>query len=81
MDRKWMAKSIASIYKLERENVDVIMYISNNKAGAFNILKTPIKFEPRNLPLIGKVINTKNIDNRIFNLSNWRFNLSDFDVR
>ena len=32
------------------------MYVSNNKAGAFNILKTPVKFEPRNLPLIGKVI-------------------------
>ena len=81
MDRKWMSKTIASIYKLERKNVDVIMYISNNKTGAFNIFKTPVKLEPRNLPLIGKIINTKNIDNRIFQLSNWRFNLSDFDVR
>jgi len=81
LDRKWMAKSIASIHKLERENVDVIMYISNNKSGIFNILKTPRKFEPRNLPLIGKIISKDVIDNRVFNLSNWRFNLSDFDVR
>jgi hypothetical protein len=81
MDRKWMAKTIASIYKLERKNVDVIMYISNNKTGTFNILKTPIKFEPRYLPLIGKVINPEHIDDRVFQLSNWRFNLSDFDVR
>jgi len=81
MDRKWMAHTIASIYKLERKVIDVIIYISNNNLGTFNILKTPAKFEPRPLPLIGKVINSEHIDDRILQLSNWRFNLSDFDVR
>jgi hypothetical protein len=81
LQARWLAKTVRAIYDREKNTVAVIMYISNTKLGAFNILKAPSKFEPRPLPLIGRIINSSNIDNRIFELSNWRFNLSDFDVR
>jgi hypothetical protein len=81
MQAKWLAKTVRTIYEREGNTVDLIMYISNRSLRVFNILKVPLKFEPRPLPLIGRIINPGNIDDMVFELSNWRFNLSDFDVR
>lgn len=78
--RKWMGQVIKSIYCREKNNIDIILYIGNNFMTPLNMLRVPQKFEPRTLNLIGKIVSDK-IDNRIFNLDCWQFNLSDFDVR
>jgi len=81
VESKWLSQVVKIIYKRDKENIDVILYISNNGANAPNLIRTPLKYEPRRLSLTGKIINEDKIDKRIFELSNWKFNLSDFDVR
>lgn len=81
MQNTWLAATVKYILKKERANIDIIMYISNTNLGILNLLKAPVKFQPRPLPLIGKVISTGKIDRRIYEMANWAFNLSDFDVR
>lgn len=81
METQWLSFAIREILKREKSAIDLIMYISNSNLGIWNILKAPLRYQPRPLPLIGKLINTEKIDERIFNMNNWTFNLSDFDVR
>jgi len=69
------------LFSFEKHNINVILYISNKGMRSPNIIKVPKKYEPRPLPLTGKIINTVKIDERIFEPANWTFNLSDFDVR
>jgi len=80
-EKKWMTKVISLIYKIEKRKVDVILYVANNILYTHNILKTPEKFEPRTLTLIGKINHSDKVDFKVFEIDNWIFNLSDFDVR
>lgn len=81
MDNKWLSFTVKEILRREKSVIDLIMYISNSNLEIWNVLKAPLRFQPRPLPLIGKVINPEKIDPRIFDMDNWTFNLSDFDVR
>jgi hypothetical protein len=81
IERKWMAKVISLIYRNEKRNIDAILYIANNIIYTHNILKTPEQFEPRALTLIGKINHSNKVDLKVFEIDNWIFNLSDFDVR
>lgn len=80
-ESNWFTKVIKTIQKEEKHNIDVILYISNKGPRSPNIIKVPKKYEPRPLPLCGNILNTDKIDERIFEPTNWVFNLSDFDVR
>jgi hypothetical protein len=76
----WLRKVFKLIYARERYNIDVIIYIGNNLNSQINLFKVPRKLEPRILKLIGISLSGK-VDDRIFELKNWQFNLSNFDVR
>jgi hypothetical protein len=76
----WIRKVVKLIYARERGNIDIIIYIGNNLRSQINLFKVPGKFEPRILKLIGKSLSEK-VDNRLFDLKNWQFNLSNFDTR
>ncbi len=78
--KNWMGRVVKEIHSREKKRVDIIMYIGNNLRVPINLIKVPRKFEPRTLHLIGKCLSGR-VDQRIFSLSNWKFNLSDFDVR
>lgn len=80
LSKRWMGKVVKLIYDRERSNIDIIMYIGNKLKTPVNLFKVPRKFEPRILYLIGNSLSEK-VDDRIYNLDNWLFNLSDFDVR
>jgi hypothetical protein len=76
----WMRKVVKLIHAREKKYIDVIVYIGSNLNTQINLFKVPRKFEPRILHLIGKSLSEK-VDDRIYNLDNWFFNLSNFDVR
>jgi hypothetical protein len=81
MEKRWLSKVVRKIAARERQCIDLVMYVSNTHLGIPNLIKTPARFQPRTLTLIGKVLNSQFVDDRIFSMLNWRFNLSDFDVR
>jgi hypothetical protein len=76
----WMRKVVKLIHAREKKHIDVIIYIGNNLKTQINFYKVPRKFEPRILQLVGHSLSDK-VDDRIYNLDNWLFNLSNFDVR
>jgi hypothetical protein len=80
VSKGWLGKVVKIIYKREKGNMDIIIYIGNKLRAPINLFKVPRKFEPRILNLIGKALSDK-VDDRIYNLDNWLFNISDFDVR
>lgn len=81
LEKKWLSKVISLIYRKEKRKIDVILYVANSNLNTHNILKTPEKFEPRVLTLIGKINHSDKVDLKVFEINNWAFNLSDFDVR
>jgi len=80
MSTKWLSKTVNQILKQERENIDLVLFISFRKLKIWNLIKVPLNHEPRKLNLIGTCLN-KDLEIEIFNLQNWHFTLSDFDVR
>jgi hypothetical protein len=76
----WMRNVVKIIHAREKKHIDVIIYIGNNLKTQINFYRVPRKFEPRILHLVGSSTSDK-VDDRIYNLDNWLFNLSNFDVR
>jgi len=80
ISKRWIGKVVKQIKMREKKNIDVIIYIGNKIKTPFNLIQVPRKLEPRVLHLIGNSLNEK-VDDRIYNLNYWQFNLSNFDVR
>jgi hypothetical protein len=80
MSKRWIGKVVKLIKMREKKNIDIIIYIGNKIKTPVNLVQVPRKFEPRILHLIGHSLNEK-VDDRIYNLNYWHFNLSNFDVR
>ena len=59
---------------------DAIMYIDSVPMTPHKAIRVPRKWEPRNLHLIARAV-TDRVDERVMDVDNWQFNLSDFDVR
>jgi hypothetical protein len=78
---EWLSEVTRDIWRNERQNIDLIIYIGIDIPFMPNLFKIPLRYEPRTLHFIGKVINPDKIDHRINHIKNWQFNLSDFDVR
>ncbi len=78
--KSWAGSVVKQIYTLEKKHIDIIIYIGNNLKPPINLIKVPHKLEPRSLHLVGHSLSEK-VDDRIYNMDNWLFNLSDFDAR
>jgi hypothetical protein len=77
----WLNETVRHIWHEERRCIDLILYVGTGVPRVHNLFKVPACFEPRALHLIGKVLNPENTDDRIYQIKNWQFNLSDLDVR
>jgi len=77
----WLSESVRHIWREERRTIDLILYAGTGVPRVHNLFKVPARFEPRALHLIGKVLNPESINDRIYQIKNWQFNLSDLDVR
>ena len=70
-------------YLINKTNSDIILYIGLMKIFQTLLLKVPIKFEPKRLPLTCDILN--NEDTEIFadmlEIKNWNFGLLNYDVR
>jgi hypothetical protein len=81
LSANWLSEAVRHIWRKERQNIDIILYVGAGCPGVPNLFKVPLRFEPRRLHLIGKVLNPEKIDDRIHCIKNWQFNISDLDVR
>ena len=72
--------AIKKLLILHRE-VEIIIYASNLNFFIKNLLPIPKKISPINFKAQGLILNSKEIDERIFDQNNWMLDFSNFDVR
>ena len=73
-------KTTKAIFCKEKSNIDIIVYIGNFGFKPRNLFLVSPRFAPRILRLCGKKIDDT-LDDRIYEIDNWRYNLADLDVR
>lgn len=80
LSKKNIESSVNYIYKKHKKEIDTIMYIGNISYSPINLIKVPLKYEPKNINFIGLALEENVFDDKIFDLQKWESNLSDFDV-
>ncbi len=80
LSKKNIESSVNYIYKKHKKEIDTIMYIGNISYSPINLIKVPLKYEPKNINFIGLTLEENVFDDKIFDLQKWESNLSDFDV-
>ena len=61
--------------------VDIIIYVGKLPSRPAGLWKVPDSKKPRKIRMTGKILIPDAVDGSVFNIDNWRVNLSDFDVR
>ena len=73
--------TVKEIIKLEKNNMDLILYVGNLPFKYYGLIRIPRKVEPKNFYFTGHILNGSQIDKKIFcNFSNWDVNLSNYDL-
>jgi len=76
-----LENAVKELYKQEKNNIDMIIYVGNLDFGVKNLFRVPEKYRPKNVYMSGKILDDTMIDERVFDLANWNVNLSNYDVR
>ena len=61
------------------KNIDLIVYFGHLPFTPINMFKLPETIKPKNTFMAGKILDNNLVDESIFNVKNWRTNLSNFD--
>jgi hypothetical protein len=77
----WLQEVVRTVWRNEGHGIDCVLYVGTDIPRVPNFFKVPLRYEPRALHFIGKIVSGGVVDERINNIKNWHFNLSDFDVR
>ena len=70
--------AVKKTYKTEKQ-IDLIAYFGFLPFAPINLFKVPEKYKPKNTHMAGRILNGDKINKDIFDIKNWRVNLSDFD--
>jgi len=62
-------------------DVDIIIYVGKLTSRPAGLWKVPDSKKPRKIRMTGKILIPSAVDDSVFNIDNWRINISDFDVR
>jgi len=73
-------KATNYLIKKYGNRVDGILYLGNLDIIVLNLIKIPLKYEPKNLYVSGLILDETIIDDRVWNIKNWNLNLSNMDV-
>lgn len=76
-----LAKAVKQICRMAVNAVDIIIYVGKLPSKPAGLWKVPESKKPRKIRMTGKVLIPDAIDGPVFNIDNWRVNISDFDVR
>lgn len=76
----FLGSVVKEVFHRERGNVDIIIYVGSLLTTPTNLQRVPRRFEPKNIYMAGRILIDEALDDRVFELSNWKVNLSNFDV-
>lgn len=76
-----LARAVKQICCMVFDAVDIIIYVGKLPSRPAGLWKVPDSKKPRKIRMTGKILIPDAIDGSVFNIDNWRVNISDFDVR
>lgn len=80
MSKKMFDKVVRCLYKKEKSNIDMIMYVGYLPFSPFSLITMPHKFEPKHFNFTCKVLEKGYFDDSIYDINNWDVNLSNYDL-
>lgn len=73
-------QAVIEIYN--RENViDVIIFAGKLPFPVRNLIKVPQKYVPKEVRMIGLILDKSLVDERVFSIANWQVGIANYDVR
>jgi hypothetical protein len=76
-----LSRAVKQICRTAVKDVDILMYAGKLSMKPAGLLKAPDSKKPQRIRMTGKILIPDEIDESVFNIDNWRVNISDFDVR
>lgn len=73
-------KAIREVYRAEKANISLIMYVGNLPFSPLNLVKMPRKWEPKHFNFTCKPLIKGYFDDSIYDINNWSVNLSNYDL-
>ncbi|MFC1677025.1 GNAT family N-acetyltransferase [Planctomycetota bacterium] len=73
--------AVKRIYELERDSVDVIIYVGSLPFKPAGLFKVPESMEPQKIRMTAKILIPEIVNESVFEIENWKTNISNFDVR
>jgi hypothetical protein len=77
----YLARAVKCVLKATSGTADMITYVGKLPFRPLGLWKVPESRRPQRIHMTGRILNRRLVDDSVFNLNNWRVNLSDFDVR
>ena len=80
LSKKNLENAIDQISKAN-SNTDLLIYIGDLKTTPKNLIKIPSFLLKQQRMISGKILDNSQINEKIFDISNWNINLSNFDIK
>ncbi len=78
---KSFVKAVKYLFKNEKKNFDLILYVGHLTFDSYGLIKFPRKFEPKHFNFTGAILRKGAVDKKEFyEIDNWDINLSNYDV-
>jgi hypothetical protein len=76
-----LAETVHKLYHLSvAEAVNSVFYVGNIPFPTAKIMRIPRFIHRSHRIILGKILNPKVVDDRVYEIKNWSFNLSNMDV-
>jgi len=76
-----LARAVKQVFRAALGAADIIIYVGKLPYRPAGLWRVPDSKMPRRIRMTGKILIPDLVDSSVFDIENWRVNLSDFDVR
>ena len=74
-------KAVKEMFKAEKKNVGICLYVGNLPFAPSSMVKIPLKVAPKNFNFVAQILDKDAVAaDEIFNMNNWDINLSSYDL-
>jgi hypothetical protein len=81
LNKATLGQAVAEISCRESKNIDLVLYIGKLEHVPVNLIRIPLRWEPKKVRMTGKILLPDMVDERVFDLNNWLVNIASFDIR
>jgi hypothetical protein len=80
LSRDAVQRAARCIFARHHADIDAIAYVGKLRFRPINLPKVPKRYEPKTEYMSGRILAGNVVDDRVYDINNWKVNLSTFDV-